>query len=186
MADKIVVCDMCRQPVSHTEFTWQDGIAYHTGCLFRQWQGQRAEIERLTQENSEQKNRIDQLEELTAVWRYARMQPDLFQREAGDMLVRIAWQAGEISTGRAAELLGVSVAEIRELGWEELPDRHEQQEQIERLTRELELIVETTANKLHHVGHHVLAERFRESKSPLEQRIAMVIHALAARAAGGE
>ena len=39
-----------------------------------------AEIERLTQENSEQKNRIDQLEGLIAVWRYARMQPDLFQR----------------------------------------------------------------------------------------------------------
>ena len=58
--------------------------------------------------------------------------------------------------------------------------------EIERLTRERDELIETTTNALHHVGKHVLGERFRGSKSPLHQRLSMVVHALAARAAGGE
>jgi len=59
-----------------------------------------------------------------------------------------------------------------------------QQVEIERLTQERDELIETTAGALHHVGHDTLEQRFRTSKSPLHQRLSMVVHALAAEAAG--
>jgi hypothetical protein len=61
-----------------------------------------------------------------------------------------------------------------------------QQAEIKRLTRQRDELIETTTESLHHVGEHVLGERFRGSKIPLHQRLSMVVHALAAEAAGGE
>lgn len=51
--------------------------------------------------------------------------------------------------------------------------------EIERLMAARDEVESTVLNSLHHIGWQWLEDRFTESKSPLHQRLSMVIHAMA-------
>jgi hypothetical protein len=77
---------------------------------------------------------IERLRAQLALWNAAKVQPEELHRQCGEMLVRIALQVGDISYARAAELLGCSLVDIRERGWEQGPGldvllgQHEEEE----------------------------------------------------------
>lgn len=107
-------CDICGESKTACAIagvTLNSSTQLHLSYLKKQLAERDAEIERL---------RL-----FTEIWKAARLQPDKFRHEAGEMLVRIAFEAGEISHGRAAELLGCSVMDIRERGWVQGPGLEE-------------------------------------------------------------